>query len=108
MTSLREEPFSMCPLRSPVLPPEEMTAKSVLSSLGNDQAAFSAPREIYGPCLGAGCGMYVPTKVENNRILQGVCGIRGMAVGMDVIGKALTQLLTIAKKFDTSGETQKS
>lgn len=94
MSQINAPAFSICPLRSPVFaPPQSSIMEPAFGSTKSNE-----PVSILGPCLYAGCGMFVPTKVENGAVVDGMCGVRGMATGLGQLNANLNQLIQLAKK----------
>jgi hypothetical protein len=86
MSEVKLPVWSLCPFRSPVLPPAG-------DSLGQ-------PRSMLGPCLYAGCGLYRVTKVEDGKVVDGLCSIRSLADSLD----QLTKLETMRVVGDGQGQ----
>lgn len=80
--------FSLCPFRSPVVPPEP-------TKVYVPGGTPPEPQAIYGPCLYAGCGAFVVTEVADGKIKNGVCGIRALAVAAGSIAESLGQLVKL-------------
>ena len=90
MAEIKAQAFSLCPFRSPVVPPRPIAG---VGPGGNE------PKDVFGACLYAGCGIFVPTKVseDGKQVLDGVCGLRATPVALSSIGELLGGL---QKKLD--------
>src|SRR4030067_3853995 len=77
--------WSLCPFRSPVQPREAGVARV------QDHAGITPPQAL-GPCLYAGCGLYKITKMQDGKVVDGMCGIRFLGEGMNSIAGSLEQL----------------
>ena len=84
--SIKADAFSLCPFRSPVVPPRPLAG---VGSGGNE------PKDIFGPCLYAGCGIFVPTQVDQGKVLDGMCGFRATAIGLDVMNRNVASLVKL-------------
>ena len=91
MSETHEVPaFSLCPLRSPVIPEKE-----------DPQVPFfdpkAPPRQVFGPCLHEGCGMYMATKVDQStgKILEGMCAFRFNGMAMDLLAGNMMRLVQL-------------
>lgn len=89
--SVRVDVWGLCPFRSPCSPGEESRIPE----------ASSPPHQVLGPCLFAGCGLYKITKVENGKIVDGMCSIRFLGEVMNSVAGSLEQLvkLEVGKKL---------
>jgi len=88
MSDIRIPVWGLCPFRSPVVPREA----SALASPSVPQD----PLQALGPCLYAGCGMWVVTKAKDGRPVDGACSIRYTA---EKQGEAADALVKIAQSL---------
>lgn len=72
--------FSLCPFRSPVEIPEE---RNVFRADGAKPSGKA--REALGPCLGAACGLWCVTRVENGQPVDGMCSLKLAAAAVNAI-----------------------
>jgi hypothetical protein len=92
--------WSLCPFRSPV-------------STGGQQIVNTAeglttqPVQALGPCLYGGCGLYKITKIQDGKVVDGMCGIRFLGEVMNSIAGSLEQL-TKLETMKVMGDGQPS
>src|SRR3989337_2522169 len=89
--------WSLCPFRSPV-------------STGGQQIVNTAeglttrPVQALGPCLYAGCGLYKITKMQDGKVVDGMCGIRFLGEVMNSIAGSLEQLTKLETMKTIGGD----
>jgi len=83
-------PGGVCPFRSPMFDPGEPS-----SVVGLDgKPTGGQVRGAIGPCLGAACGIYVPTAQDDQGVIvQGICGYKLGAIALDRLCGSLDQLV---------------
>ena len=78
--------FSVCPLRSPVVVEREDPAVPFFDSK-------APPKQVLGPCLREGCGMYMVTQADQSgKVLAGMCSMRFFGMALDGIVGNLIKL----------------
>jgi len=89
--------WSLCPFRSPVQPREAGVARV------QDHAGITPPQAL-GPCLYAGCGLYKITKMQDGKVVDGMCGIRFLGEVMNSIAGSLEQLTKLETMKTIGGD----
>jgi hypothetical protein len=89
MATIPMDLWALCPFRSPCVPPKE-------SSFAGTPPAV--PTSVLGPCLFAACGLWKITKVEDGKVVDGMCGIRFIGETFNSIAGSLEQLVQLQKK----------
>ncbi len=90
MADVRVPVFGLCPFRSPVVPRE--------SSVLAPPDVPGSPLQALGPCLYAGCGLWMVTKIADGKAVDGMCSIRYSA---EQHGNQTDALLEIARALST-------
>lgn len=88
MATIPMQVWALCPFRSPCVPAEKSAPTG----------EPTVPASVLGPCLFAACGLWKITKVENGKVVDGMCSIRFIGETFNSIAGSLEQLVQLQKK----------